>query len=195
MTISPDQKLCRKCDTVKPLVEFYNDKNRHDGKHPHCSICHRLYMRNRYANSPGVRDKHLVKCRERQKDPEYRRATAERSGKFYQSIRGRTLTLIKAAKRRDPNATITYEWVFEQLKHGKCAVTGIPFDLTRDYRKKSGRRYNPLAPSIDRIEPSKGYTNENTRMVLWQFNAMKNEISDGELYLICKAFVERFEGK
>jgi len=32
-------KLCRKCDTVKPLTEFHNNKNTKDGKVSNCKPC------------------------------------------------------------------------------------------------------------------------------------------------------------
>lgn len=37
-------KRCRKCDTVKPLAGFSNDKSRKDGV-----SCHRKYDRSREA--------------------------------------------------------------------------------------------------------------------------------------------------
>lgn len=46
---------------------------------------------------------------------------------------------------------------------GVCEVTGQPFDLS------PGRSFN--SPSIDRIYCSKGYTHENTRIVLNLVNA------------------------
>lgn len=46
---------------------------------------------------------------------------------------------------------------------GKCEVTGVLFDLS------PGRKFN--SPSLDRIDPSKGYTYENTRIVLNLVNA------------------------
>lgn len=39
-------------------------------------------------------------------------------------------------------------------------------------------RANPYGPSLDRINPSDGYTPENTRVVVWALNAMRNEFSD-----------------
>ena len=33
------EKKCSKCEGVKPLDEFHRDKNRKDGRHPHCKEC------------------------------------------------------------------------------------------------------------------------------------------------------------
>lgn len=46
---------------------------------------------------------------------------------------------------------------------GLCEVTGEPFDLS------PGRKFS--SPSLDRIDPKKGYTFENTRIVLNLVNA------------------------
>jgi len=69
---------------------------------------------------------------------------------------------------------------------GCCEITGIPFDFEphKIYSK------NPYSPSIDRIDSSKGYTKQNVRIVLWQVNLMRGEISDEEIIVICKKFIK-----
>jgi hypothetical protein len=66
-----------------------------------------------------------------------------------------------------------------------CPVTGIAFDLTNGHQLISGRAKNPYAPSLDRIEPKGSYSPENTRVVIWQYNMMKGELSDREIEYIC----------
>lgn len=39
----PATKRCGKCHEVKPVEQFYNDKNRKDGKYPSCKPCFKLY--------------------------------------------------------------------------------------------------------------------------------------------------------
>ncbi len=50
----------------------------------------------------------------------------------------------------------------------KCALTGIPF-LTPS---EIAARRNPYMPSIDRIDPSRGYTADNVRIVIFAANVM-----------------------
>lgn len=45
-----------------------------------------------------------------------------------------------------------------RVDHGLCELTGEPFDLS------PGRKFN--SPSIDRIDPRRGYTYDNVRIVL-----------------------------
>lgn len=50
---------------------------------------------------------------------------------------------------------------------GKCAVSGIPFNL--DFPEKAGEaRFD--APSLDRIVPTLGYVKGNIRFVIYQVN-------------------------
>jgi hypothetical protein len=54
---------------------------------------------------------------------------------------------------------------------------------------KSGVR--PYSPSIDRINPLKGYTQDNSRWVLTAVNSFKGEMSDAEMLTIARALVDR----
>ena len=69
-----------------------------------------------------------------------------------------------------------------KLNVGICEVTGIPFTYGLNAR-------NPWSPSLDRIDPSVGYTLENTRVVVWIYNAAKNVFSDSDVMLMAHALV------
>ena len=47
-------------------------------------------------------------------------------------------------------------------------MTGIEFDLS--FGKAHAR---PFGPSLDQIKPGAGYTEENTQVVVWIYNAAK----------------------
>ena len=68
-----------------------------------------------------------------------------------------------------------------------CAATGLPLSLERD----GSTRANPWAPSIDRIDCSKGYVPGNVRIVCCAFNLMRNEWSDDVVLALVKAVVAR----
>lgn len=46
------------------------------------------------------------------------------------------------------------------------------------------------SPSLDRKDPNKGYTEENTRLILNGLNALKSTGTDEELIEICRAVME-----
>lgn len=81
-----------------------------------------------------------------------------------------------AAKRGIP-FEIDQVFFFSLLKRQdhRCAVSGIEF--TDD--KPAGSTRRPYAPSIDRIDSSIGYTEQNTRVVCTAVNYAMNEWGDG----------------
>jgi hypothetical protein len=74
------------------------------------------------------------------------------------------------AKVRGLNFDIDVDWVLAQAEkqRHRCALTGIPFLAP----VKSASSRSPFAPSLDRIEPSKGYTKDNLRIVVLAVNVM-----------------------
>lgn len=70
------------------------------------------------------------------------------------------------AKRRNIEFNITAQWVENKLILGFCELTGLAFDLSISKNTKD----NPFAPSLDRIDSSMGYTENNTRVILWSVN-------------------------
>jgi len=83
----------------------------------------------------------------------------------------RAKNMIQAAKTRckkyGGEVTVTWDWVTEKIKHGKCELTDLPFDLSGV--KKVGK--NPYSPSIDRIDPNnKNYEIGNVRIILQSLN-------------------------
>ena len=63
------------------------------------------------------------------------------------------------------------EWA--ETQSDKCAVTGAAFKI-------SGVG-GPLVPSFDRIDPKKGYTKTNTRLVCQWYNIAKQDWDDSEI--------------
>lgn len=161
-----------------------------DGKYRNCKECHLAYVRERHKLDE-VKEKHKERHRQLQENSEeYRLKAKQRSRKFYQSAEGRAKTLLNNAYKspfgKIVTPTVTYEHILEGIKKGFCPVTGIVFDLGPS---PDGKSQNHFAPSLDRIQPEKGYTNENTRVVIWQYNRMKGEITDEEVYEMCKQFI------
>lgn len=71
---------------------------------------------------------------------------------------------------------ITYDnvWDIAQKQGMKCAYTGLNLDF-REVRKL-------YKPSIDRIDSSKGYTNDNIQLTIFWANQAKSDL-DNELFL------------
>jgi hypothetical protein len=125
-------------------------------------------------------------------NPDHRAKQQSRSSKLYESIEGRARALWRSAKERKPEGfTLTLEHVVRGMQRGFCPMTGIKFDFTDSHQIASGRSRNPYSPSLDRIDSRVGYTDENSRIVSTQYNIMKNELSDEEVFYLCRLIVER----
>jgi hypothetical protein len=78
-------------------------------------------------------------------------------------------------------------WYREKLQAGVCEITGLPF-------QKWGTSLHKLyAPSVDRIDNSKGYMRDNCRMILYGINALKGEGTDQDMETIARALVSFFD--
>ena len=104
--------------------------------------------------------------------------------KYLKTVKGQASKLVTAAKFRAKEAelefTINQQWCIEKLESGYCERTGIPFD-------KEKSKY---APSIDRIDRTKGYTPENSQLVVWIYNTCKNKYSDSDVLEFAKRLIE-----
>lgn len=91
------------------------------------------------------------------------------------------------ARSRDKGLelTLTREWLIEHLSVGRCAVTGLEFDM--EVKLRGSGRMTPWSPSLDRINSTLGYTPENCRLVVWMFNAAKHIGTDGDVLRMAEA--------
>jgi hypothetical protein len=96
------------------------------------------------------------------------------------TIEGRAHRLWYDAKTRAAKEAVAFsiseEWIRERLRAGKCEMTDIQFELGR-----SIHRVHKYAPSLDRIDPRKGYVESNVRLVIWMYNHSRSEYSDSDL--------------
>jgi hypothetical protein len=84
---------------------------------------------------------------------------------------------------------LTKEWA-ERTFTGYCSLTGLPFiNRAQGPAGKSGGV--AYSPSIDRINPLKGYTQDNCRWVLFAVNSLKGTMTDAEMYHIAAALLAK----
>lgn len=95
------------------------------------------------------------------------------------------MTLLSRSKRRakqnDWSYDLDYDWLMDQMKTGKCSITGIDLVIA------GGK--NPWQPSIDRIDSSKGYTKNNCQIVCWIYNRAKGDGNHDAVMLMARALV------
>ena len=91
------------------------------------------------------------------------------------------------SRKRGTLFTITREWVMDKVDEGCCAVSGVPFCYEFTGEGKQKRR--PFAPSLDQINPGKGYTPENTQVVVSIYNYAKNNFEHEDVLRLSHALI------
>jgi hypothetical protein len=116
------------------------------------------------------------------------------SDDYKRTIAGRAVSLMGNARRRCKakgiELAITQAWVEEHLTRGTCEITGLHFCF-EPTDGNATRRWD--APSLDRIDKDKPYTEDNTRVILWAVNCALSEYGTKIMLPILKAMVKGIE--
>lgn len=97
----------------------------------------------------------------------------------------------RAKSRNKPNFQITKIWVRKKLERGYCEVTGIEFNYDKH---KPHYNANPFAPSLDRVDCKKGYTYENTQVVIWGYNVAKSYLDPDDFKKLYDGIGRKYYG-
>ena len=89
----------------------------------------------------------------------------------------------KRAERKHLDFSLNRDLLRKRYESGVCEITGIPF------------AYNPgeqwRRPSLDRIDNSRGYTEDNVRLVLFAVNSLLGSWGEDAAITVAKAFLQR----
>lgn len=165
---TPDTKTCTKCGERKPLSEFTRSRHTKDGHNYNCRECTRARVRQWLATKDG-------------------HAKKKRSGDAWRATpEGRAKKLVSGARLRSRKSGVPFDIIasdiLSHLKYGRCALTGRAFSLVPDENFK----HNPLAPSIDQIEPGKGYVPGNIQLATYAANCAKGPLSTAQYIELCE---------
>lgn len=90
------------------------------------------------------------------------------------------------AKAKGWEFDLTISWINAKMAAGVCELSGLPFTP----RGKKG----PCAPSLDRRDSSKGYTQDNCRVIAWALNAAFNDWGEQAAREVWAAYLTRNPG-
>lgn len=172
-------------------------------KEANCHICGKPYIRKmrsaRYCSKECYArafhilnmDSQRYKARERgrirrQANPQLERARSDASharAKLRRPWKGCLFSTRQRAQRELKTFDLTNAWAAARWT-GKCEVTGLAFEF-----ESLGAGPNPRSASIDRIDPSRGYTQGNARFILFAVNALKGRGTDQQMFMIAEAIV------
>ena len=106
-------------------------------------------------------------------------------GKFLEALQkaGRERSISKGLEFSIVEGYLLDLW---EAQDGRCALTGIPMTTVR------GNGWQvPANASMDRVDNSKGYVVGNVRLICWQANMMRGQLTDDELIIFCKLIFEK----
>jgi len=101
-------------------------------------------------------------------------------GKTYYS------TIKYGAEKRGLEFSVSQEFLWELLvkQNFKCALSGMDINLSTDIKNHSPD-YDKFTASPDRIDSTKGYTEDNIQWVHKDINRLKNNLSDSRFIELC----------
>jgi hypothetical protein len=134
------------------------------------------YQRNK-EKYKKYRQREDVKKRNKIAVEKYRKTTNGLINVMLSNIRSRS-------RRSKIPCDIDKKWIEKRLSDG-CELTGLSFDCT-----PLKKQMNMFSPSIDKIDPKKGYIKENCRLILFGLNAFKCTNTDDEMIFVAKRLIE-----
>jgi hypothetical protein len=150
------------------------DYFKNKGKEKYARIEDKMgYNKQRYADS---REQYISRRRA------YLKTTNGRFTQLLHSARTR-------AKTKGLDYNLTLEWLldtYEKQNH-VCLLTGLPFDFSHNL--SLARSFAPFSPSLDRIDPKKGYTIDNVRLVVTAINLALNNFGEDTFTKVAQAYL------
>jgi len=126
-----------------------------------------------------------------------RKCSTDSRVKLYKELPLLYLDRVKVgAKLRHLEYSITPEVVYEifEKQNGVCALSGLKISLTtKSLRLEKNRK--EFTASLDRIDSTKGYTNDNVQWVHKDINQMKSNRTDKDFIELCKKITNFQENK
>jgi hypothetical protein len=95
----------------------------------------------------------------------------------------------KRAKAKFLAHNLDYEFL-QSLYCLTCPITGEPLLWERGHKKPQNN-----SPSLDRIDPRKGYTQDNVWLISYRMNRIKNDATPEELEAIAAKLRAKIEGR
>lgn len=104
-----------------------------------------------------------------------RKNNARQRERYIKDLDYRATVLVGGARKRHAVCDLDPTNIADRMRKGFCEATGCPLDLENLGRART--------PSLDRIDPKKGYTRDNVQVVCAAFNYMKHDYPDDDVGL------------
>ena len=185
------EKLCAKCTMPKDLSEFHKEKKGNHGVGHWCKECAAKERRKWDEKNRDYANERAQKYRKGAKNISYEK---EFRKVYVNTFDGVITRLLSASKRRAKLKNLAFdldrEWIIKKVKPMICEATGLPLSLEIDNRYQ----HSPFKPSIDKIDPKKGYIKDNCQIVAVIYNKAKADSPALDVLLMAQCLMEKSHG-
>ena len=202
-------KTCTRClQSLPATVEFYYTKSKTNSLLARCKKCcaavlrtkraenpekYRAYDRQRYHSRGGAKVDREYRQRLKSRNPElFSQRTRSATLRYRATTSGYLKLLLKTARQRAKAAGLLFTLTDSDIRllyekqAGLCALFGEQMSMI------VGQGICATNVSIDRIDPTAGYTQTNVQLVQTQANWMKSSMQMSEFVARCKQITTRF---
>ena len=173
-------RTCRVCGSEKPLFEFVKNSQSKNGRTRVCLSCEKVWRQNYYKRNK----EHIL-----ERGKVYRETTVNW---YSRNVRNRLRYIIQLGRKRAREKNI--EWSLSlpfllgmwEKQESKCAYSGVPFTYEENH---------PHTVSLDRIDSSKGYTEDNVQLVCTIVNYIKQRFDEKQFFAFCGSIVQHNKDK
>lgn len=174
----PTMPVCSKCKEEKDISQFRPRSDRPGSHKSECNAC--ASARNKkWREDRALDPDKMAKYRKDRTD--YFNNTV--NGAMHRKYR-RIMLSIKRGRGMECTITVTDLVDIFRAQGGKCALSGRPMQFPNGAQQAD-------AVSVDRLDPNKGYTRDNIRLVTFQANCARGAWSDDQLLDFCNSVIER----
>jgi hypothetical protein len=178
--VSVPHKKCKACSETKPTSEFYKDGN---GLRTKCKSCDKVRFRRFNATTQYSAARYRRRC---EADPAWQRkalqAYRERDPKRYWAW-----FAAARARWRAKKYGLTYDLTpayLLSIAPDDCPALGVRLAYPDGSRRGDQKNLLPTAPSLDRIQPSKGYVIGNVQVISILANAIKTNATADQVLAV-----------
>lgn len=178
----PSEKKCNTCERLLPIEMYSKNKALKYGYSNRCKECDKkvwsVYKEN---NKEKINKEYVDRYHS---DPEFRQHRLSIGKKVYdkRALEKPESFILQSAKSRAKARNLDFNLELSDIIIPEfCPILGIKLE-------RGGQIFN--SPSIDRIDPLKGYIKGNIRIISQRANTMKNDASIKEMQTFCENIIK-----
>lgn len=154
-----------------------------------------MFDEKQYRKDYYLKNKEKILARQKKRRVEKRDFIKEYQKTFYSEKEGRIVRFLAGAKKRAKQKNLPFDLNLKYLRNicpDVCPIFGVELDWSGWGQRNMIAQDN--SPSIDRIDPTKGYVIGNVIWMSWKANRLKSNATSEDLYKIAK-WLEQKESK